>query len=148
MTVTFAPTWQPGDPAPQLPPEPDWDATVEELDDYLDGCEAARRAANGPELNVHNQGAGALLRLLHLTGYDNELSGEIDAAALIARIRAVGRVRPVDPGTPTVEGGGPGTGQCHWVEVGRRPGYLNDRLGDLLQVAEHAQTLGRTVSWS
>ncbi len=81
-------------------------------------------------LNLSNVNACALLRWL---GYPPEPAGELAARDLAARCRR--RLWPDawndDPGIPPrVEG--------HAITAGRAPGYLRERTGHLLAIAERA----------
>jgi hypothetical protein len=71
-------------------------------------------------------------------------AGDWDAREVKERCvlaRAVGGTLP-DFGYETTESGGPGTGQCRWVECGRPPGWLAARVAALEEVADECLARG------
>lgn len=102
------------------------------------------------ELNLANTNARALLEWLGLDEYcdDGDLFGDAPATEVVARCnrRLWDEPRNYDQAVPTVESGGPGTGQCLAIEHGRDAGYLRDRTRDLLFIAQCAGE--HRVSWA
>lgn len=98
-----------------------------------------------PDLNVCHVNAHALLDLLDLE-HDDEYdlygrmpAGEFQARVVLAQARIA--VTGEDDGTPDIVEG-------RYVEFGRRPGYLADRLDALEAVAAWAAEHGGDVVWS
>lgn len=97
-----------------------------------------------PELNVSNDNARLLLEAL---GYDPEdLYGTVDATDLLGRVLIADGLSPEDPGRPTVTERG--TGGATIVSCGRKVGYLQDRLGQLRELASWAAERNLPVTWS
>lgn len=99
-------------------------------------------------LNLNGSNALDLLRWL---GLPAEEYGEHSAADLAARCqrRLWEADRNHDPAIPAAEEGGPGTGQCRVIYVGRRPDYLREKAADLLKLAEQARATGEgaVITW-
>lgn len=94
----------------------------------------------GPNVNMANGNAAEVLDLL---GYPtDEPEGEATAEDFLGRVLLALALLDVstddEHGRPTVHDG-------RWVEVGRRPGYLAERLHQLHEIATAAQ--GGTVAW-
>jgi len=101
------------------------------------------------QINLANTNAQALLEWLDLEEFsEGGLLGDVKATELVARCqrRLWDEPRNYDPGIPTVESGGPGTGQCKFVDCGRDEGYLRQKTEDLMFIAKCAGE--HYVSWS
>ncbi|WP_206663661.1 hypothetical protein [Prescottella subtropica] len=122
--------------------------------DVLPGCtdpESARYYGAGiesvtadgddaPEVNMSNTNAVMLLDLL---GLDTEGFGDCPADDFLGRVLVASALSPADEGVPAhAVGGNP-----RMIDCGRRPGYIQERLGDLHRLAAWAVENGRTVQW-
>jgi hypothetical protein len=108
----------------------------------------------GPEVNVSNANARLILDALGLEAGD--LTGALDAPGFQARVLTALALAPEDAGVPmhqlvpgestvfgsVVEGG------ATVIDCGRREGYLQERLAELLAVADAAILAGREVTWA
>ncbi|MBC3189467.1 hypothetical protein H7X46_00080 [Pseudonocardia sp. C8] len=74
---------------------------------------------------------------------DTPLVGELPAEQLLGRVELALALAPADPGVPTHALNAAGT----VVDCGRPAGYLQDRLGDLREVALFARDQDRDVIW-
>lgn len=120
----------------------------------------ARHEEDSPEVNVSNSNAGHLFRVLGLASNDPLAStnedtrqfedlfdgGSVDAEDLLGRVLVADAISPADEGTATVEERA--AGGARLVTCGRRPGYTQERLGALREIAEWAASRGRSVCWS
>jgi hypothetical protein len=97
----------------------------------------------GPELNVSNTNAALLLERLGLDPADCE-GGDIDADDLLGRAM-VGNIGRDDSGVTAAEIRAPG--QLTMIDCGVRPGYFDDRLSVLVEVATYAKTKEVRVQW-
>lgn len=96
------------------------------------------------DVNVSNSNGHALLTAL---GIEPECYGSIDAADLQARCLLAlaldeGEALVLDPTAYE----GTGANGCRWIDVPRRDGYMNERFGQLLRLAE--ANLGSTLGWA
>jgi hypothetical protein len=95
-----------------------------------------------PEINVSNANA---THLLHALGYGehgelDELFGDATPEEFRGRVLTALALAPADEGTPSYQDG-------NWVECGRRPGYLQNRLTELLDLADWCARNARPVQW-
>ncbi|AEA28900.1 hypothetical protein Psed_6829 (plasmid) [Pseudonocardia dioxanivorans CB1190] len=74
---------------------------------------------------------------------DTPLVGELAAEQMLGRVELALALAPADAGVPTRDLNAAGT----VVDFGRRPGYLQDRLAVLREVALFARDQGRDVIW-
>lgn len=97
------------------------------------------------EINMANGNALDLLRWLGLTV---DYCGEVLASDLapILRRRLWDESRNHDAATSGEESGGPGTGQCRMISMGRTSGYLRQRCEQLLATCERAGD--RLIVWA
>lgn len=102
----------------------------------------ADHAAPPPSLNASNANAAELLSALGVPG---EPCGSLPADDFLGRVLTALAVAPSDPGRPVTVVDTPGTARHY--DMGRRPGYLQDKLTDLRAVAEWARDHGREVVW-
>lgn len=100
-----------------------------------------------PHINIANINAVGILGLL---GYAED--GEVDLCGSCGADEFEGRVltalalTPADAGLPDYEIAGKGGATI--VECGRRPGYHQDILGRLLELADWSRGRQRTVCWN
>lgn len=95
-------------------------------------------------LNVSNRNAMDILAALGfqvLTEDGPNLEGEEDAGTFLARVDIALALAPVDPGLVEVVVG-------NATDCGREPGYLQDRLLALRELALACQRAGLPVIWS
>ncbi|NKS56267.1 hypothetical protein GS504_01390 [Rhodococcus hoagii] len=112
-------------------------------------------ADEGPSLNVCNQNAAALLAVLGLTetiaddtGAQSRTTpafdaGGEDAATFLGRILLAQALAPTDPGRPVTQ-----SSDGRFVDGGRRPGYTQEKLGELERIARWALEHDREVTWA
>lgn len=103
-----------------------------------------------PEANFANTNAIHLLQTLGLaptplTPDADVYCGTIDAEDFLGRVLIALAVAPVDEGIPAHEVPGPG---AQFIDCGRRPGYTQEALAHLRDVADFAVARGRKVVWS
>lgn len=100
---------------------------------------------NDTTLNVSNRNA---VRLLALLGYDRETCedncGSDDAEAFLGRVLVA--LSLVDVSTAD-RVGTPGHWEGRIYEGGHYPGYFQDRLEELEEVAQAARRRGTEVTW-
>jgi hypothetical protein len=90
-----------------------------------------------------NTNAFRLLEVLGVVG--EEWCGEFDPEDLLGRILVAQAVYPGDPGAlPETSHGVQG---ATLVYCGRKAGYVEEKLGALVDVVEYAQTHGLKVQW-
>lgn len=168
MTVTFAPTFQATDIIGWTVEHagsddtigttfPDHAAAVQALVAHNSACDREDCAIYGgqavpvqaermPDVNVSNTNAVAMLDVL---GFGNDpsydIGGECDADNFLGRILLALAVSPKDDGVPAHT---PYADNDRWIDCGRRPGYTQDVLDNLRDVAEWSRENGRTVSWA
>jgi hypothetical protein len=90
-----------------------------------------------PELNVNNRNAALLLERLDLQA---ETWGEVAADDLLGRA-LVANVGRDDSGVEATEM------TPSWTEGGARPGYFEDRMAALVEIANWAKAQGGFVDW-
>lgn len=95
-------------------------------------------------VDFSNTNASLVLDTLGLDPCD--LSGALPADDFLGRVLMALAVSPEDEGTPSYDDSSPGG--MTWIECGRRKGYLQERLAELHELAEHAKTEGAEVSWA
>jgi hypothetical protein len=93
------------------------------------------------QLNVSNDNAHQILERL---GIDFDHCGVIDPADLFGRA-AVGNIGRDDSGVTTIESKRPGRATI--IECGVAPGYFEDRLGQIAELASIALERGLLVAW-
>jgi hypothetical protein len=95
-------------------------------------------------VNMANGNARAILRVLDLDTDGGSTSAE-DFIARIEMARAIGTHAEAE--RPTVEVGGPGTGQALFIDCGLSLADIENRLDWLLELAETARDRGAQVQW-
>ncbi|RLK54436.1 hypothetical protein [Actinokineospora cianjurensis] len=95
-----------------------------------------------PEVNVSNLHAA---HLLHALGYGElgrlgELFGDATPEEFRGRVLTALALAPVDMGVPSYQDG-------NWNEGGRQPTYFQDRLTELLDLADWCAQHARSVQW-
>lgn len=106
-------------------------------------------STTAPEVNMANGNAIRVLDLVGITG-DDAYCGSMSGEDLLGRVLVALALTPEDEGTDTYEAGpdeGHFQGGTH-IFCGRRPGYLQDRLEQLHDIATFAAAEGATVRWS
>lgn len=93
-----------------------------------------------PEINVSNTNAGTLLRALGLYEEGGDLTGVLSGAEFAAKVTEARVMEPQDVGVPAMT-----YGIVH--DCGRDPGYIQDRLNSLQEVANFAWDKGVAVVW-
>lgn len=118
------------------------------------GCDDYDIAASEPFMNVSNDNALEMLRLCDINPYaeDGSLCGEWigpDLTTVVQRIlfviASVQAMPELDPERPVTIDDQPG--KCKVVHVGRRAGYMEDRLAKLLQIVDYAGQRGLSVTY-
>lgn len=100
-----------------------------------------------PSINVSNINAVSVLELLGFA-HDGEvdLVGSCDAEEFEGRVLTALALAPADAGAPAYEAAGAGGATI--VECGRRPGYHQDVLGRIYEIAAWARAWQRHLVWS
>lgn len=114
----------------------------------------SREMAGAPEVNMANDNAMLVMQALGLlTGespeqdWDDMWGGasECPAEDLLGRALMALAVSPSDEGAPAYDDSRPAGPR--WINCGRRPGYLQEKLEDLRGLAEFCRARGRLVTW-
>lgn len=98
-------------------------------------------------LNMSNANAGTVLRALGHEPGDEGWVGSEAPAEFIARIELARVTEPEDVGVPFHELPGE-EGRARFFDCGRPEGYVQARLDDLLELADHCQHHGLLVVWA
>lgn len=101
-------------------------------------------AASALQVNVSSANAVVLCGSL---GIDLEFEGwcgSLPAQDFLGRVLLALAIEPADEGIPSHE---LPTGGVRWVECGRRPGYIQERLLQLHELAEWAAENGAEVDF-
>lgn len=94
------------------------------------------------QVNMTNVNA---VRVLGELGLDPD-EGYCEAEDFLGRILLATAITPYDAGVPSVQDHTPGGPTV--IDCGRGEGYLQDRFGDLREIADQAVELGRGVVWA
>ena len=94
------------------------------------------------EINMANGNAATVLEVLGLDAV--ELMGGEPADAFLGRVLMAMAVSPEDAGVPAHTA----VDNARWIECGRRPGYVQERLEQRHALAEFAKGLGAEVCWT
>jgi hypothetical protein len=101
-------------------------------------------------VNVHNANAVVLLDALGYAPAEHDasdpfdvpdLAGDAGAADFLGRVELALGLAPVDAGRPATQ-------DARWLTGARRPGYLQDRLAELRNLALACQRSGARVTWA
>lgn len=95
------------------------------------------------DVNLSNSNAAMVAATLGIS-MDPDWSGEMEARDFQGRVLMALAISPADEGMPAYDV--PGSG-ARMIEAGRRPGYLQERLGQLHQLAQWAVDHGALVWW-
>ena len=109
---------------------------------------AERFEADHLAINLSNANAAHVLDALGF-GDDvraGDLCGTVDGEDFLGRVLMADAVSPEDEGVPSHEIARAGNAQ--WIEGGRPPGYLQDRLAQLRDLAQAATEGGYQVTWA
>lgn len=104
--------------------------------DYCRLCSLLSWATPDP-LNLNGSNAALIAAALRIDLGD---SGSEKAELFCDRVQSALRAEPVDAGQPAAVDG-------NWTYCGRRPGYLQDKLGQLLEIVRWASLRGLDVCW-
>ena len=96
------------------------------------------------EINVSSANAVVLCDALGINLAEEGWCGSLPAEDFLGRVLVALAVQPSDEGIPTHE---VPTGGVRWIECGRRPGYIQDRLAQLHELAEWAVAHGAVVDF-
>ncbi|QGH75334.1 hypothetical protein I5G61_gp86 [Mycobacterium phage Quesadilla] len=96
------------------------------------------------DVNMSNSNAARVAEALGFS-LDPDWCGEMDAEAFLGRVLMALAVSPADEGMPSFEVAGPG---ARMIEGARRPGYLQDRLAQLHELALWARAHSTPIWWS
>lgn len=118
----------------------------------------ARIAAGIPFApNCANGNAPGVLEALGLPlGEDGDHYGDVTAEDFLGRVLLALAITPADPGIPATsrdisDGFGDQpilTAGGRWHDMGRRPGYLQAKLGELHELAAWAAPQGLRIAWA
>jgi len=95
------------------------------------------------DVNMCNRNAAQVCDALGFS-LDPDWCGEMEAKDFQGRVLLALAISPADEGMPSYEHAGPG---ARMIEGARRPGYLQERLGQLHELAEWAIANDAVVSW-
>lgn len=111
-------------------------------DGYGDGPYASAISLfdEAPEVNVSNANAGTLLRALGLYEQGGDLTGALPGEEFASKVIQARVLTPQDAGVPATQYG-------LVTDCGRRPGYVQDRLDELQEIANFAWDKGLAVVW-
>lgn len=114
----------------------------QDCEEYGDGpyADAVTLFDEAPEVNMSNTNAGTLLRTLGLYEEDGDLTGALPGAEFAAKVTEARVLAPQDAGVPAMAYGA-------IQDCGRRPGYIQDRLNQLQEIANFAWDKGVAVVW-
>jgi hypothetical protein len=106
-------------------------------------------ASESPEFNLANGNAAGMMSLL---GYDAYEQWEIkveelaDVQQRLTRAMNSNACREILI-RPASSGGGPGTGQCHWVDCGNTDEQTLRRLNQMRRLVTYAQEKKLRITW-
>lgn len=108
-----------------------------------------------PMIDVTSVNARALLDVLGITREEcPDLVGGEDAETFLGRVLMAQAVNPADAGVPAREvpkrdaEGNVVVRTGAWIDCGRDPGYIDERLAQLRTLAEFARAENREVVWA
>lgn len=108
-----------------------------------------------PELNLANANAAYVLDTLGYTDPEQQISGCCDAVNFLGRVLTALALAPADAGRPAMSMHGDdlrstplGLESSRNIDCGRRPGYLQDQLHHLHDLAQWAVLHGQPVVWA
>jgi hypothetical protein len=103
----------------------------------------APATVGGPTVNMANGNAAQVIDLLGLT-YDGDF-GELAAEDFLGRVLLAQALSDV---TFDDVNGRPAVREGNWIDCGRRPDYLVERLAELQKIATWAHERNAVVVWS
>lgn len=103
----------------------------------------AQQATEGLEINMSNANAAFVLDALGFAEdvQAGDLCGELPAQDFLGRVLTAFGLAPVDEGVPAHRV------EANFIECGRRPGYLQERLVQLQELAEVACGHKSVIAW-
>lgn len=104
----------------------------------------AQGAPDELDVNMSNSNAATVAASLGID-LDPDWCGDLPAGDFMGRVLLALAISPADEGMPSFEHAGPG---ARMIEGARRAGYLQERLGQLRDLAEWATAHGADVWWS
>jgi hypothetical protein len=108
--------------------------------DLLVACPEAEEL----EINMSNSNAAVVCAALGIDLDAEGWCGSLPAEDFLGRVLVALAIQPSDEGIPVHE---LPTGGVRWVECGRRPGYIQERLGQLHELAQWAVAHGAEVDF-
>lgn len=96
------------------------------------------------EINMSNTNAVVVCGALGIDLEDEGWCGSLPAQDFLGRVLLALAIQPADEGIPSHE---LPTGGVRWVECGRRPGYTQERLVQLHELAEWAVAHGAEIDF-
>lgn len=96
------------------------------------------------EVNVSSSNAVVLCDALGINLAEEGWCGSLPAGDFLGRVLLALAIQPADEGIPAHE---LPTGGVRWVECGRRPGYIQDRLAQLHELAQWAVAHGAEIDF-
>lgn len=110
-------------------------------------------AADELSVNMSNANAATVCATLGVDLEDWGWCGSLTAEDFLGRVLVALAIQPADEGVPAheVPFGVPGrpawTGEARFIECGRAPGYIQERLGQLRELADWAVANGTEISF-
>lgn len=95
-----------------------------------------------PEVNMSNVNARFVFDALGIVG-DDVYCGTMSGDELLGRVLVAEALAPEDEGIPVHER----EARATFIDCGRAPGYLQERLAQVHDIAEHAACEGLQVGW-
>jgi hypothetical protein len=100
------------------------------------------------DVNMSNSNAAMVVESLGFTlGGDGDWAGEMDAEVFLGRVLLALAISPADEGMPSYEHDRI-PGMARMIEGARRPGYLQERLEQLRELAIWARDHSTAIWWS
>lgn len=96
------------------------------------------------EVNMSNSNAAVVCGSLGIDLNEEGWCGSLAADDFLGRVLLALAIQPSDEGIPAHE---LPTGGVRWIECGRRPGYIQERLGQLHELAAWAVEHGAEVDF-
>lgn len=88
------------------------------------------------EINMSSSNAAVVCGALGIDLAEEGWCGSLPAEDFLGRVLMALAIQPSDEGVPARDDTVPG--QVRWIECGRRPGYIQERLAQLHELAQWA----------